>query len=293
MKLYGITTAHNVEGLIPYVMPYVCRLGYDKFIVYNDQSTDRTVELLKQYDFVEIRNFPTNNEENVSKRDFLLKTRTKLILNFYSKLSREAYSSKEICFMTVTDFDEVIFMANHTTNFKAQLQWLYNTQQYNCYDGRIINLLPPNINDNLLDKVSKYKLVHMIPGIRGKLWPFEGKKPVLFCVNDMSEYFLVQGNHHARFKPFNNKTLKNLDELGCIYTFHLKYINKETFLKQQNDYNSDTKMAGYIDQCGQDIYDNSMYGASFPLDIYFCLKQFNATPSKYEGIYNIVTNERV
>ena len=55
MKLFGCTVVKNEEGMIPYVMPYVERLGYDKFVVYDDNSTDNTVEELLKYPFVEIR----------------------------------------------------------------------------------------------------------------------------------------------------------------------------------------------------------------------------------------------
>lgn len=290
MKLYGVTTAHNVEALIPYVMPYVCRLGYDKFVVYNDRSTDRTVELLSQYEFVEIREFPNNKKpENVSQRNFFLETRSELFTSFYKSLTSEVCKSNELIFMTVTDFDEVIYFANHTNNFKKQIEWLYYSDGYNCYAGRIVNLLPPEPITELFPQ----KLVHTLPGMRGKLWQNEGMKPVFFCVNDIKYYSLAQGNHYATFTTIDNKKLKNLDEIGCIYTFHLKYIDRQKFLEQQNDYASENVMMGYVGDLGQDIYDNSMLGCSFPLEMYFCLKQFNSARGSIEGMFNHETGERV
>lgn len=61
MKLFGCTVVKNEEEMIPYVMPYVERLGYDKFVVYDDNSTDNTVEKLLKYPFVEIRQMKETN----------------------------------------------------------------------------------------------------------------------------------------------------------------------------------------------------------------------------------------
>ena len=72
MKLFGCTVVKNEEEMIPYVMPYVERLGYDKFVVYDDNSTDNTVEELLKYPFVEIRQMEetkTLNEFDCLKRD--------------------------------------------------------------------------------------------------------------------------------------------------------------------------------------------------------------------------------
>lgn len=62
MKLIGYTCTFNEAGMVPYVMPYVERMGYDKFIVYDNMSTDNTVELLSKYPFVEIRYYDTNGK---------------------------------------------------------------------------------------------------------------------------------------------------------------------------------------------------------------------------------------
>ena len=48
MKIFGFTCTYNEEDYIPYVMPYVEAFGYDKFFVYDNGSTDSTVEILKE-----------------------------------------------------------------------------------------------------------------------------------------------------------------------------------------------------------------------------------------------------
>ena len=65
LYLVGVTCTYNEAEMVPYVMPYVERMGYDKFIVYDNESTDNTVELLKQYPFVEVRTYKTNGSFNL------------------------------------------------------------------------------------------------------------------------------------------------------------------------------------------------------------------------------------
>lgn len=47
VKLYGMTLVYNESKMIPYIMPYYEKLGYDKLYVYDNESTDDTVEMLR------------------------------------------------------------------------------------------------------------------------------------------------------------------------------------------------------------------------------------------------------
>ena len=60
IKILGVTVTYNNEDKIPYVMPYYERMGIDKLVVYDNGSTDKTVELLSKYPFVEIRSYHTD-----------------------------------------------------------------------------------------------------------------------------------------------------------------------------------------------------------------------------------------
>jgi hypothetical protein len=64
IKLYGMTLTYNESKMIPYIMPYYERLGFDKLVIYDNESTDNTVDLLKKYPFVEIRTFKTEGKNN-------------------------------------------------------------------------------------------------------------------------------------------------------------------------------------------------------------------------------------
>ena len=62
MKIAGVTLCFNESNMIKYVMPYWDRIKPDKLIVYDNMSTDNTVELLKQYPYVEVRTFDTGGK---------------------------------------------------------------------------------------------------------------------------------------------------------------------------------------------------------------------------------------
>lgn len=281
MKLYGVTTAYNVEDLIPYVMPYVCRLGYDKWIVYDDHSTDRTVELLSQYNFVEIRQFSEIKSNDVNEFETL---KSNIAINLYSKCRDEVQKTGELIAMTVTDFDEVIY-SNFTTNFKEELENSYLSDGYNYFASRMINLLPPLQTLEIKSTLNDSTLVHMIDGIRGSAWKYDGMKPLLFIVNDMAGYWIANGNHFALFNTVDDKPLRNYDNIGGYYAFHLKFISRMEYVKRQKDYQNGNMMPWFNEQHAYDIFDKSLFGSSFPLETYFCIKQMNGARSSLEGAF--------
>lgn len=60
------TLAYNEEDIVGYAVDYWKALGVSKAIVYNNCSTDSTVEQLKSYgDWIEIRDFKTEGQNDV------------------------------------------------------------------------------------------------------------------------------------------------------------------------------------------------------------------------------------
>jgi hypothetical protein len=108
MKIAGVTVCFNESKLVKYVMPYWERIGIDKLIVYDNMSTDNTVELLKQYPFVEIRSFDTGGKFNDNEHS-KIKNRT------VEELKSQGYD-----WIYSGDFDEVIYCDN--PNFREELQ---------------------------------------------------------------------------------------------------------------------------------------------------------------------------
>lgn len=108
MKIAGVTLCFNESKMIKYVMPYWERVGIDKLIVYDNMSTDNTVELLKQYPFVEVRSFDTGGKFNDRKH-------IQLKVAAYYELRNEGYD-----WVYLGDFDEVIWCPN--PNFRDELK---------------------------------------------------------------------------------------------------------------------------------------------------------------------------
>lgn len=59
-KIILYTLAYNESDIVEYAVDYWEKLGVDKAIIYNNDSTDDTVEKLSKYDWIEIREFKSD-----------------------------------------------------------------------------------------------------------------------------------------------------------------------------------------------------------------------------------------
>ena len=280
MTLIGFTCVYNEEEYVPFVMPYVEALGYDKFIVFDNGSTDRTVELLKEYPFVEIRHYETNGEfDDNAKRD----------IQWSAFIECKKLSALDIVVMTWTDFDEVLLW-HGDVNIKKQLETDYIWRGYNCFFKNMINLIPPAyITDSRTPMMNIFKLgtmVHTITGMRGCVW-VGGMKPTMLVVNDFADADFYPGNHYAFLRPEFGKVIKNYDDTCRMYGFHMKFIDREILRRKTISYCERGKNA-YVDALPNfdKMYDRHV-GLSFPLENYF-LEDFyhsklSTTGTEYEG----------
>lgn len=259
MKLFGCTFVKNEEGMIPYVMPYVERLGYDKFVVYDDNSTDKTREILSTYPFIEIRNTVGNHDDFDDRK-------CKVEASFFSECWEyiENHENEDV-WMTFTDFDEVLYFYKQLS-FKDCLKWALH-HKYNFFDRQIIQLFPPKNFESvsLKEIIPKGKLVHTVDGIRANLWSMnECFKPVLLHVNSFESIECFEGNHIMR--GYMNKGIKgkSMNEQSFLTCFHLKYIDQNVIKEKVMGLKDKSIMSHF-----EDTYMNSMIGSSFPLDLYF------------------------
>lgn len=215
MKLYGVTVARNVESYVPYTMKYVEELGYDRFIVYDNCSTDKTVELLKEYPFVEVRSFGNG--------DFSEGLKTEMILNAYKEFFEyhwENYGGNDFAWMTITDFDEVIYLA-HTEydgvfkHYMSHLTW----RGYNVVNEPIVNLLPPS--NGIVPPEGDF--AHLYVDKIGKAIEVEWEKPLLFRLDTLASISLEYGQHRASFE-FHDGKVNAYNHSSDIMVFHLKYL---------------------------------------------------------------------
>ena len=201
IKLYGMTLVYNESIMIPYIMPYYERLGFDKLVIYDNESTDNTVDLLKKYPFVEIRTFKTEGKNN--------RIQSELKSNFYKE-----FKDCKNTWLYISDFDEVIY---YNGNFKEYLQ-KKNDEGYTCMNQVMFELM-----NDIFPDLSDGKLVHEKCEI-GVKWNDStgGAKMVLFKVDDIKNIEYCPGAHSVaiqtklQYKSLNNTGLKS---------FHIKYID--------------------------------------------------------------------
>lgn len=263
MKLIGYTCTYNESGLIPYVMPYVEAFGYDKFIVWDNESTDNTVELLSKYPFVEVRSYDSNGEFNdILKRDLQARS--------YEECKEMA--KDDVVWMTWMDFDEVLFL-NSDVSLRQLLDVGRRTYGYNCFYKRMINLFLPYDFDRtqlFFDIFPNKKMIHTVMGIRGSFWTGGGMKPLMFCVNDLPDMLFFPGNHYA-LSCGNSKAPNPFNGTSELYAFHLKYIDRAVMKEKWEGYAARGKTV-YVEQLPKfdRLYDGLM-GTTFPLEQYFLI----------------------
>lgn len=288
IKLIGVTCTYNEAEMIPYVIPYVERMGYDKFIVYDNESTDNTVELLKQYSFVEVRNFSSNGVFSDS-------IRTKKILEVLQEYHKMSLNDDNLICFTITDFDEVLFLtAPHTLPFKP---WVLNRYLYgkeNYFQDTMINILPPkrNINDDFY-KDDKY--VHLHDNMKCNYWTVYGDKTTVLILNDFLTIEITEGFHRMFLKPKKGVKPKNLKNTNELFGFHLKYINKNIIERKHNNVKDRLYHANYAYVSNiEDIYDG-LYTTAFPLHNFFEKIQLvrDVDKCKYSGVFDFDNQERI
>lgn len=228
MKLFGCTVVHNEEPFIPIIMPYIELMGYDKFVVYDNESTDNTVKLLLNYSFVEIRNLVTNGHfSDYAKRD--------VQLNFYRECYKYGHDNDEQVWMTFTDFDEVIFTTREREKtVKDYLEW-QTRKGYNIFDGRFLHITNNKDNFNS-DYLKNGILPHQLDGSRATWWLSEGKKATMILATDFPYLEASCGNHSLGAKIEEGKTVLNLDNTKEFYNFHFKYFSKDLLRKKAEAY---------------------------------------------------------
>ena len=119
-KVYWVVLCKNEEDIIPFCIQYWKRIA-DKVIVYDNHSTDSSVELLSKYDWIEIRTFDSDGQNDVIQKE----VKEKAYLEFKDECS----------ILICTDMDEVFYFSD----FEA-LQAQMITEGYNCLITPIYSL---------------------------------------------------------------------------------------------------------------------------------------------------------
>lgn len=248
MKLYGVTSVHNEELMVPIVMPYLERMGYDRLVVWDNGSTDRTAEMLSAYPFIEIRRYETERFDEQQKLSKIVETLTE-----FGSLPKD--SEDEQVWVTMCDFDEVYSLnlpKNSFVTMKDYLYWLGNS-------------------NNLV--VREHFWCLMESGNRvyyGE--PLYWNKPNMFRLDGIDGYLITDGQHDMKCTYWGGAEPGVLHDSKMISAYHLKYYSREIFCRRQRErYARDyTENHSYSDDTALNIaeYDERL-SYSIPFEDYF------------------------
>lgn len=148
-RVCWIVLCKNEEDIIPYVIPYWRRIA-DKVVVFDNFSTDKSVELLSQHDWIEIRYFESDGQN-----DAIQKT-----------IKEQAYLEYKDKYdiIIITDMDELFYFKNFKAVSEAFIDGGYNVLATPIY-SLCEDFKPPYSEDKLLHqqchKFYKQKMNHM------------------------------------------------------------------------------------------------------------------------------------
>lgn len=269
MKLYGAIVVYNEEPIVKYVMPYLMRYGFDKLYIYDDGSTDGTIDLIKSYncDFIEFRDFSAYRE--MDKMFDMCKAQ--MYIDLFLDGKKESEETGDDVWVYHSDFDEVLFYYDEELTLKSFIE---NNFDFHCnyYCNRMVNLI---CGDDCVDMEKEGKLPHMAQGTKCFYWNYWGQKVVLLKCNDFKRTNLRFGcgNHFLNICVEDGKEPKNLENVKLVYSFHLKYFNYEYYAYKNNK----NKGRGlfYYDGCEylKKSYENKI-SVSFPIEMFYALYGF-------------------
>ena len=136
-NVYWVVLCKNEEDIIPFCIDYWKRIA-DKVIVYDNGSTDSSIELLSKYDWIEIRHFETEGQNDP-----------------YQKQVKElAYKEfrDQATVIIISDMDEVFYFEN----LEKELDKMINGN----YDAMILPLY--SLCEDKKPEYEEGKLLHQL-----------------------------------------------------------------------------------------------------------------------------------
>lgn len=181
-KVYWIVLCKNEEDIIPFVIPYWKRIA-DRVIVYDNHSTDSSIDLLSKHDWIEIRTFDSDGQNDIIQK----------------QVKEQAYLEfKDKCdIMIISDMDELFYFNDFKAISEAFINGGYNvlaTPIYSlCEDNK-----PPYEEDKLLHQQChmfyKQKMNHMTN--------FENySKLSIFNTKVTDKLLMSVGQHYVQTSP--------------------------------------------------------------------------------------------
>ncbi|HHP7242331.1 MAG TPA: glycosyltransferase family 2 protein [Cyclobacteriaceae bacterium] len=188
----------NEENIIPYFVRHY-QSFVERIFVYDNQSTDRSVEILKSYNNLVLRTFESGNEQ-----------RTDLITEIKETAWYESRGRAD--FIIACDMDELLY-------HPEMMQLLIKLKKHRFTVAKplgfnMISKSFPTTDENIYNEVKE--------GARVRLWD----KMVLFNPNEIERMNYAPGSHLAL--PEGNVKLYQNDQL--LRLLHFRYLGLEYVL---------------------------------------------------------------
>ena len=149
--------------ILPFVIDYWKKLPIEKAVVYDNGSTDGSIEYLKQFDWIEVRHFDTEGMNDAVQRDI--------------KNSCWKESIGKCDFVIVCDMDEVLY----SNDMEQELQHMKDNGYTIC---------TPKWYDFISEERPTYTKGKLLHEIRERAYK-GNSKAILFNPNEIKEIIYV------------------------------------------------------------------------------------------------------
>lgn len=197
----------NEMPILPFMIDYWKQIAR-KVIIFDDNSTDGTLEYLSTFDWIEVRPFPIKTDNTLNDE-----------INF--KIKNECWKEqrgKGVDFVIVSDLDEVLWSRN-----------LY--EEFNYYKQKNIAVVKPQA----YDFVSLHFPIHGNQLLHDQIktcYRFEWyDKCILFSPDIVDEINYTEGAHSC--SPQYDSSKYTDWNSGSLYMFHFKYLGLEYLLMKR------------------------------------------------------------
>lgn len=197
MVIHLYTLCWNEMDILPFVIDYWKKIPVTKAVVYDNGSTDGSIEYLQQFDWIEVRHFETNGMNDFTQKDIK------------NKCWKESKGVAD--YVIVCDMDECLFLSDGIKTF-----------EYMKNNGYTICL--PQWYDFISEEIPIYtegKLLHEI-----SQRAYKGtSKCVLFDPNKINDINYTVGAHqHSPKGEIKYYTVPNIYILHINHHLSLEYL---------------------------------------------------------------------
>lgn len=214
MRIWVYTIAYNEA---PFVKNFLrAYKDAEKIIVYDNFSTDNTVQLLKKNKRVEIRPHDSGNE-----------IRDDMYLDIKNNCWKEARGKAD--WVIIVDFDEIFTRAVNTGTGKLK----FDLDLSDAYDFRF-HLIQPCGYNIFLEAMPLYENINPLSYNLKGCYDTYSEKPCCFRPDKIREINFFPGCHEAKPEAFRGHV--HILRVPQYKLLHFRYCNLELYFRKLNQY---------------------------------------------------------